>query len=55
MNLIKIADVYTTNQENRVKMKKLFESNGYVTAYQSDTSLVLMEEMEENSTSDEEG
>lgn len=46
MELNKIADVYCNTQNDRVKIKKALETEGFVTAYQMETTLIVMEQIE---------
>lgn len=46
--LSKIGDAYANNEELRDKIKQALEDGGLVTAIQSETGLVVMEEIEKN-------
>lgn len=47
MILNKIGDAYTSDKQNRDKVKAALEAGGLTVALQSETGLVIMEEIEE--------
>lgn len=55
MVLNKIGDAYMIDQNKRDLVKQALEIGGLTVALQSETGIIIMEEIEENKEIDEEG
>ncbi len=45
MELNKIGEVYANSKDDRNKIKKALEAEGFTIAYSMDTSLIIMEQI----------
>lgn len=51
--LVKIGDAYANDTNKRDLVRKALEAGGLTVAIQSDTGLIIMEELDENAESEE--